>query len=470
MKNRYYFIFVIFIAISTQLKGQSDMIGYGLTKTLPQANSLNPAMLPDYKFSLGLPGLSGLHFNGGNNFTSLKLITSKDAEGNMPVDEIFGGLRRNNRATGSVNLNVFHLGIRGEQSYTAFSINTRAFARASIPKSLLGLPYYGNASSEFEDGIMDFKRFSVKSMAFTEVALSHGREILGDKMTAGIRLKYLMGHAYADMPGMDASIRTYGNNEFRGDSIDFISNGFNIRAGGVAGALANEEDDITVGDALNNSGFAIDLGATYKFSRKINFFASINDLGFIKWKNNTYNAYIPKTSVTFTGLDLIDLINGDDNALDDQIDSLVDDMEIVETRNESFTTSLTSKLYAGASYQLTDRQTASAILYSELYRGTLIPALTAIYNFQYNTFFNFALSGTLMNGRPNIGTGFTLNLIGLQIYLATNDLLSLTNPVNGRMVDVRTGINFTFGNINKGKSRAKKNSKNTIDTIELGID
>lgn len=469
MKNKYSLILLLLVAISFKLKGQSDMIGYGLAKTLPQANALNPAILPDYKFSLGLPGLSGFHVNAGNNFTNLGLITSKDSEGNMPIDEIYDGLKKNNRLTGNANVNVFHLGIRGKKGYTAFSINTRAFVRSSIPKSFLGLPYYGNASDELEDGVMDFKKFSAKSMAFTEVALSHGRSMFTEKLTLGVRLKYLIGHAYADMPSFDASIKTFGNDEFRGDSIQFTSNGFNVRAGGMAGAVINDEDNSDdVANAFNNGGFAVDLGATYQFTEKIQFFASLNDIGFIKWKNNTYNAYIPSTSVTFTGVDVVDLINGDDSALEDELDSLVDELEIEETSGEAFSTPLTGKLYAGASYKLTKRQTASAIMYSEIYRGTIIPAFTAMYNFQLNTFFNFALSGTLMNGRPNLGTGFTLNLIGFQFYVATNDLLSLTNPINGKMADVRAGMNFTFGKINKVKR--KKDKKGTIDTIDLGVD
>ena len=77
----------------------------------------------------------------------------------------------------------------------------------------------------------------------------------------------------------------------------------------------------------------------------------------------------------------------------------------------------------------------------------------------------------MMNGRVNnFGTGLTLNLVPFQIVLATNDLLSIVNPIKGRAVDFRFGINHTFGNVNKGKSRAKKNSDNTIDTIDLGID
>jgi hypothetical protein len=76
-----------------------------------------------------------------------------------------------------------------------------------------------------------------------------------------------------------------------------------------------------------------------------------------------------------------------------------------------------------------------------------------------------------MNGRVNnIGAGFTLNLIPFQICLTTNDLLSLVNPIKGRSADLRFGINFTFGNINKGKQRGSKNSDDTIDTIDLGID
>ncbi len=458
MKKINYIALIVFIIWnSSTALAQSDMIGYGLYKTLPQANNLNPAMLPDYKFSFGLPGLSGFHTNTAQNFTNLELITSTDENGNINTNDIFNKMKRNNRLTTNNTINLFHLGIRGLTSYTAVSVNTKAFARSSLPKELFAFGLYGNASDNLDNGLLDLSRGSIKTMAYTEIGVSHGREILGGKMTVGARVKYLIGHAYADVKSFDASINTYGNNEFRGDSIEMNVNQFDVRTAGVAGDLINENEDVR-GSALSNGGFGLDLGATYEFSKKIRFFASLNDLGFIKWNEQYTNIQtIPSFQYKFSGADVIELINGEDLSVIDDFDSVVSDLEIKETINESFTSTLTGKLYAGASYQLSRRQTASAILYSELYRGALIPAFTAMYNFQGGTFFNFAFSATMMNGRVNnLGSGITLNLVPFQLVLATNDLLSIVNPMKGRAVDFRFGINHTFGNVNKGKSKAKK--------------
>ncbi|WKK76361.2 DUF5723 family protein [Marivirga salinae] len=472
MKKINYIALIIFVFLNSSIAlAQSDMIGYGLNKTLPQANNLNPAMLPDYKFSFGLPGISGVHSSTGQNFTNLDLLTSVDENGNINTSDIFNKMRRNNRVTSDNTVSILHLGIRGLTSYTAFSINTKAFARVSLPKELFAFALYGNASDKLDDGLLDFSRGSIKTMAYTEIGISHGREILAGKMTVGARVKYLIGHAYADVKSLDANLRTYGNDEFRGDSIKMNVNQFDVRTAGVAGDLINGNEDVR-GSALSNGGFGLDLGATYEYSKKIKFFASLNDLGFIKWNEQYTNKQtVPSFQYKFSGADVVELINGEDLSVVNDFDSVISDLEIKETKNESFSTSLTGKLYAGASYQLTRRQTASAILYSEFYRGALIPAFTAMYNFQGGTFFNFAFSATMMNGRVNnLGTGFTLNLIPFQLVLATNDLLSIVNPMKGRAVDIRFGINHTFGNLNKGKSRAKKNSNNTIDTIDLGID
>ncbi len=454
MKKTFTSIILMLFVLVCQVRAQSDMIGYGLIKTLPQANALNPAMLPDYKFTLGLPGLSGAHVYSGNNFITLNKLTAKDAEGNLTLAPIFSGLKNNNRVNSEGNINIFHLGIRNQKSYTAFSINTRVITHTTVPRELLALPYYGNASDQIANGLVDLNSFSARAIAFTEVGISHGRSFLDEKLTLGARLKYLVGHGIIDLPNLDASIRTYGDNEFRGDSIEFISNGFDVRAGGIFGASVKDDGSAEeIKSAFNNGGFALDLGATFQLTEKINLFASINDLGFIRWSNDTYIATVPQASAIFNGVDLIDAINGDTDALDAQLKDLENDLEITETEDQPFTTPLTGKLYVGASYQLSKRQTGSAIMYSQLYRGKIIPAFTALYNFQYNTFFDFALSGTLMNGRPNIGTGFTFKVIGLQLYLATNDVISILNPGNGRSFDVRAGLNFTFGNIHKTKEK-----------------
>lgn len=475
MRHLLFGVFIIFsLGSGHSLLAQSDMISYGLHKTLPQANNLNPAMLPDYKFTIGLPGLSGFHLNTAQNFTNLGLLTSKDAEGYIDTDKILSKIKRNNRVSTNNTVNLFHLGIRGLTSYTAFSVNTRAIVRTSLPREFFQFAVLGNASNQLDGGVLDMGRFSTKAMGYTEIGLSHGREILAGKMTVGVRVKYLMGHAYADLKSFDATLTTHGNDDFRGDSISMNVKEFDIRTAGAAGLFVKDEnqDENLVKSLLSNRGFGLDLGATYEFSRKIKFFASLNDLGFISWNEQyTNQRTVPSFNYQFGGVDVVELMNGENLSVIDDFDSMINNLTIVETNNESFTTSLTARLYAGASYELSRRQTVSAIMYSELYRGTLIPAFTGIYNFQAGTFFNFAFSATMMNGRVNnFGTGITLNLMPFQIVLATNDLGSLINPMKARTADFRFGINHTFGNVEKAKSRGKKRSKNTIDTIDLGIE
>lgn len=456
-------IYVLVLSLVAHIAfSQSDMIGYGLYKTLPQSNQLNPALLPDFKVSIGLPGLSGFRMNASQNFTNLDILTSKNEDGTMDLANVYDNLKRNNRTTVNLNANIFHLGIRTQNAYTAFSINTRTFNRFSFPRSLVDLVYYGNASNQIDASNLDFSKLSFKSNSFTEIGISHGRSILKGKMTVGARFKFLIGHAYADVSNFNLSLRTFGDS----DSIRISTEGFTIRTGGVTGLLAQEgSDEDLIPSLIANKGFALDLGATYQFSKKIKFFGSINDLGYIAWNDYTYKLKAESSGITFKGADFLG------QSIDEELDSLINEYDFEEVNNESFRNSLMANVYLGASYDLSKRQTVSTIFYSELYRGAIIPAFTAMYNFQYNTFFNVALASTFMNGRiNNIGTGFTLNLIPFQICVTTNDLLSIINPMKGKSVDLRFGINFTFGNINKGKHKTKNNSDNTIDTIDLGID
>ena len=269
-------LIIFMLSMHTNLLAQADMISYGLHKTLPQANNVNLAMLPDYKFSIELPEISGFHINTGQNFTNLELFTSTDEAGNINTSSILDKIRRNNRVSTNNTVNLFHLGVRGQTSYTAFSINSRVSARTSIPREFFQFAILGNGSDQLDNGLLDLDRLSTNAMAFTKIGLSHGREILAGKMTVGVRLKYLIGHAYADTKSVDATLQTYGNDEFRGDFIAMNINQFDIRTAGIAASVFDDdfqEEDIS-NSVLSSRGFGVDLGATYQFTYKIKFFAS----------------------------------------------------------------------------------------------------------------------------------------------------------------------------------------------------
>jgi len=439
-------------------------MGYGLYKTLPQANALNPALLPDYKFTLSLPGLAGFKANASQNFTNFSLLTAKNGDGAMDLEGIFEKLRRNNRTTANLAVPLFNLGIRSQHGYTAFSVTTRSFSRFSFPRELANLAYFGNANDETR--ALSFDRLALKSNTFSEIGLSHGREILKGKMTIGASIKYLIGHSYLDLADFNLALNT-----FNDDSIRISTQGLEGRiAGPAALALIDDVSDRDLNNSIfTGSGLGVDVGATYQFSEKINLFASINDLGFIRWSGPSRSHAISATAYTFKGADLLD--ESPEDEFTEEFNRLEKEFEESERINEPFSNALTANIYLGGSYKLSKKQTASAILYAELYKGTLVPAFSGMYNVQFKTFFNFIAGFTAMNGRVNnIGTGFTLNLIPFQINLVTNDLLSLVNPMKGRAADLRVGINFTFGNVGRIKTKNKRKSKNTIDNIDLGLD
>jgi hypothetical protein len=411
--------------------------------------------------SVGLPGLSGFHTHTGQNFINLASLITDDTTSVLDANDIYDRIKNNNRLVNSNTINVFHIGIRGEKSYSAFSINTRTFTRITIPKDIFTLAVKGNASEDLDGGVVDLSGLSASSLGFTEVAVSHGREFFGGSFTLGARLKYLMGHAVFNAPTFDAQIITYGSPNFRGDSISLVSNGAEVRAAGAIGAeLLNES--ITSQTVTSNGGFGLDLGATYQFTDRLSFSASLLDIGFINWNEQySYRGELTPASYTLSGIDVLDLVNGEESSIESDLDSIANDVEYTEGQGEGFATALSSRFYIGATYQLTERQSATAILYNEIYKGDFIPALSAVYNFQSGTFFNFSFSGTIMNGRiNNLGTGFTVNLLPFQLVLATNDLLSIVNPVKGRTADFRFGINHTFGKISKLKE--KKETKKLI--------
>ena len=96
--------------------------------------------------------------------------------------------------------------------------------------------------------------------------------------------------------------------------------------------MSNLEDtDSIIGYIRNtkNKGFALDIGATYEFSDKITFGASLIDFGTIRWRDGTYNLN-GNASYKYNGVDLSQSLNEDDadyKSVDDVLDQMLDSLE-----------------------------------------------------------------------------------------------------------------------------------------------
>lgn len=460
MKKHIFYIITLAVFSSSVVIAQNQMTSLPLIRTLPQASYLNPGMMPDYKVAVAVPVFGGIYTSTDINFINANRLFSKTADGYMDINGIYNGLARRNRITNYQEIPIFHLGIRNDKSHTAFSVNTRMFSRFTAPKDILGVLTLGNNNPEFAGREIPLNDFSFISRTFTEIGLSHAREILPN-LNVGVRVKYLLGHYDLSLNQIDATLGNYGM-----DSITFRTREFDFNTSGGVGDLidGNDFDPLNL-TGVGNNGFGLDIGAEYKLMDRLNIYASVIDLGFINWRRGTTTFRFPEASISFKGV--TELFGGDAANIGQELDSAISAFKPYRVDGtSSYTTALNGKIYAGAGFDIVKGSTVGALMFSELYQGQIIPAISFYYNAQYKTILDFVVNVSVMNNRvDNIGLGFTGKLWVFQYYFVTNSILSYTNPISAQSINLRTGFNLNIGDINKVKRRGKKNS----DTIMLDI-
>lgn len=448
-----YTAFLILGLVANQLFAQNQITTLPLVRTLPQASYLNPGMLPDYKFAMSLPGLSGMYTTTDINFTNLNTIQTADPQ------KVYDKLARTNRLTNYQEISIFHFGIRTQKSHTAFSVNSRVFSRLTVPRDMLGVLLLGNGNENFSNRDISLNDFSFVSRAYTEFGITHGREILPN-LNVGVRLKYLQGHYDVSLNQLDARFINRGT-----DGLGFETNEFDFNVAGVADLIdGNDFDPMSL--AMNrNSGFGIDIGAEYRFLDRFNFFASIVDIGSINWTQNTATYRVPTNSLIFEGV--TDIFNANEDGAFGGYDSTLRAFEPIRLDGElSYRSFLNAKFYGGASFDLTQDHTFGTLLFSEFYQGKIIPAFSFYYNTRYKTVFDLVVNTTVMNNRvDNVGLGFTAKFFIFQFFAVTNSVFSYTNPLSAQSLSLRFGVNINAGNIKKQNKRASKSG----DSIMLDI-
>ncbi|MEQ9305571.1 MAG: DUF5723 family protein, partial [Marinoscillum sp.] len=74
-----------------------------------QNSYYNPAMIPEGKVFLGLPVLSGVHFNFNNKLDYSEAITKSESGNQINLSTFLGALQNNNMVSMTTDLNLFHL-------------------------------------------------------------------------------------------------------------------------------------------------------------------------------------------------------------------------------------------------------------------------------------------------------------------------------------------------------------------------
>lgn len=448
----------------TQTFAQSELSLYRFNQTVPQAGLLNPSFIPDYKFVMGLPGFS--HYAmADNDKLAFRDLFFRNENDSLVLDTLLlpaklNGLRNFRMETES---QLFLLGFRAFRFYFTLGSSLNTHTHFSYPGTLAAWALRGPADDLFEGQNLNIDDFSIDALAYHEYYVGVARSF-GNKLSLGVRFRYLMGIASARSDDFTGFLHV------DADSVTIRSSRITVNTGGVS---FFDQDDLEIKDYVKygfdskNRGFAIDLGATYKVTNKLTVSAAINDLGYIQWKDYTRRYEIDPVNYTFRGFDIVDFIfDNNMGGIDDEIDSLENLYDAREVEGGTFNTPLSTKFYAGGTYQLGKHHIVGLVGYAALNRGKVSSALGLSYSLQLGRMVQAMVGGSYSNGKfNNLGAGLSLKLGPLQFYGTTDRGNGLVYPSRTSWANMHAGMNLVFGKVKKREEVPQDSAQTEMDSV-----
>jgi hypothetical protein len=445
-------ITLLTLLLFTTLRGlaQNETTLYFMT-SLPQVTYTNPAMVPKYRFSIGLPGSSVFAQYANNGFKYNDLTVRQGDSTVIDMNKFHRALGAKNYITTAVQADLFRLSFKvNPKLYFTYNLTAKSFNRLMIPKGLVA--FFSEGTAAFV-GKTTSVAPEIENVEYIESSWGVSY-IINQKLTVGAHLKLLKGAANLTTVNSKGSL-TVGN-EYQVSAIADVD----VRTSGLH-ALDSGDYEIKDHwrDYLKNTGFAIDLGATYRVKDKLTLGLSLIDIGAITWKNDTYGYKLdPATAhYTFEGVNLQRVLDNEKGYLDETGDSLKANFKLKEGRIAKYRSPVPGKVYLSANYEIKKSFSAGALFFAEKFRGRFSPGLSASLHKEFGRIVSASLSYTITQlSFNNIGAGVSLNLAPIQLYIVGDNLLgapialakdgNLNSYVNNtKFINVRAGLNFVFG-------------------------
>lgn len=424
----------------------------GTMRSLPQHTYNNPAFIPQQKLYIGLPGISSFAGSASSNSFTYKqlqasgLLDSLSATG---LNAIKAHLKDENNIFAGAQTDLFSIGFRANpRLYLRYRASAYLNQRTILPRSLVLL-----ADENFilrpQSIVLNP---SLDAMAYLENSLG-ASYLVNSKFTIGANLKRMNGLASIATKELEVQLASNPDDQYlhvEGQMLVLISGEkyFEELAGiGFSeGGASSQSGEITVQsvrqDIAKNGGWAVDFGATYQLTPKLQLGLSVLDLGYIKWGNNAREYRVDQAEFTLESLE--------DSNEEAVIDSLQKHFMPKDKDIASFRTKLPMRTFLTASYEIARNFAATGIFFTHLQDGLLVPGFTAALHKDFGRRLGTSISYTATNGSyNNLGAGLSFRLSPFQLYVVTDNILSAINYENAQHVNVRAGLNLVFGTIQK---------------------
>ena len=423
MKRYTITLITLLFSVINSTKAQNTMSFYNLGDNVAQTQNVSAVYLPKNNFTLGLPGIG---FNINNPFKLNEFLVKNNATNKLETnfENLLLNTKALNQSTMHINASIFMLAFKTKKGSISL------FANSKLANNV---QYTDQSVKVAANGINDFdlKNNQLNTTGYHEIGLGITQQFLKDKLAIGLRLKYLNGIAHASLK----------NNASLSLVIDDTNQNWNITAENASlrtSGISNEEKSFFTG----NSGFGIDIGATYQVSEKWALEFNINDIGTINWSENNTNYNIKDTAGTiYNGVDL-DV----DGSIQDEIESALNTVFNATETIENFSTKLTTKTYFSAKYYADEKNVFSAVFAN----SPVFEKSMTNYAIGYNRLHKKATYGLLtsidnQDKKIKFGGNAAVNLGVFQMYVATDNFFNTFKKVEEiSQSSISLGINLTF--------------------------
>jgi hypothetical protein len=212
---------------------------------------------------------------------------------------------------------------------------------------------------------------------------------------------------------------------------------------------------------FRNPGLGVDIGFDYKFNYKLEFSASIIDLGFISWLSNINSVNINGSS-RWKGFDISQIVNypSDKTVIEDLMNiSLADSMiyNALTPSNKSFVTLAPVKVYLAADYQFNNHLSFSAINRLILLDGFLRESFLLTGSYLFNDHWELN-SGLYFTNRSyfNFPTSLAFKNQRIRLLISTTNIWGLFISSYSRNFGGSLSLRFLFDGFSKAEREKMK--------------
>jgi hypothetical protein len=406
-------------------------------QSIPQSYHLQPGSMPQTDFYItALPtGYTSLNLSKrGFAFSALEALMEEPSgmdgeEGgffDLDFNKVIDGLNLQNALQMDFQTNWLSFGFRASRNFFHFDANEHVNASLRLPRALFELVN----DLDFENPLLTNGTYALGNLGadvnhYRSFGLGYTRQIL-PSLSAGFKARLLQGIG---------SIYTQ-NNQF---TIDNNPDELRLRISGDVGVFTSgllDQDNYL--RSKGNNGLALDFGLNYLFADKLALSASLLNIGNIQWRNNLSFEGIYAADYQFP----TDDIDAFENEFGRFLDSLSSDAGAVP---EPYKTRLPAMAYLGANYYFGKQTALSLTINPRFHQQKTEMAYALGIHTRIKKMLQLGLNYAYFNSKSRLGAGLGLNLGPIQIFAATDDILSALRVPDVDYVHANAGISLSFG-------------------------